>query len=290
MAIGSVYLEAEPIENLVLRTENAVNYTTFRVNQYEDGRMGQHYAKDGYASVMANLTNYMQTENTVTYKLEADKHKFSVMGGFSASRSAYEDATAVSKDLNSITRYNNLNAAKNHGPNSSWASASTLVSFFGRLTYNFNERYLATVTMRGDGSSRFAPGHQWGFFPSAAFAWRISEEKFLKNARNVNNLKLRLSVGRLGNQNIGDYMFAALVSEGGYFNDYVFGGEKLQVLSIAPFQTLILHGKKPIPSMPALISDSSRDAFQVPLRDITREQATCSGQFLFHMSQDIYHH
>ena len=66
MAIGSVYLEAEPIENLVLRTENAVNYTTFRVNQYEDGRMGQHYAKDGYASVMANLTNYMQTENTVT--------------------------------------------------------------------------------------------------------------------------------------------------------------------------------------------------------------------------------
>lgn len=226
MAIGSVYLEAEPIENLVLRTENAVNYTTFRVNQYEDGRMGQHYAKDGYASVMASLTNYMQTENTVTYKLEADKHKFSVMGGFSASRSAYEDATAVSKDLNAITRYNNLNAAKNHGPNSSWASASTLVSFFGRLTYNFNERYLATVTMRGDGSSRFAPGHQWGFFPSAAFAWRISEEKFLKNARNVNNLKLRLSVGRLGNQNIGDYMFAALVSEGGYFNDYVFGGEK----------------------------------------------------------------
>lgn len=226
MAIGSAYIEAEPVKNLFIKTDNAVNYTTFRVNEYEDGRMGQHYAADGVASVSANLSTYMHTENTVTYKLERPKHKFSVMGGFSASRNTYETATATSKSLNAITKYNNLGGAKDHGPNSSYASASTLVSFYGRLTYNFDERYLFTATARGDGSSRFAEGHRWGFFPSAAFAWRISEESFLKNVRNVNNLKLRLSVGRLGNQNIGDYQYAALVGQGGYFIDYVFGGEK----------------------------------------------------------------
>lgn len=226
MAIGSAYIEAEPVKNLFIKTDNAVNYTTFRVNEYEDGRMGQHYPADGAASVTANLSTYMQTENTVTYKLELPRHKFSVMGGFSASRNTYETATATSKSLNAITKYNNLGGAKDHGPNSSYASASTLVSFYGRLTYNFDERYLFTATARGDGSSRFAEGHRWGFFPSAAFAWRISEESFLKNVRNVNNLKLRLSVGRLGNQNIGDYQYAALVGQGGYFVDYVFGGEK----------------------------------------------------------------
>ena len=226
MAIGSAYIEAEPVKNLFIKTDNAVNYTTFRVNEYEDGRMGQHYPEDGAASVTGNLSTYMQTENTVTYRLEVPRHKFSVMGGFSASRYTYETATATSKSLNAITKYNNLGGAKDHGPNSSYASASTLVSFYGRLTYNFDERYLFTATARGDGSSRFAEGHRWGFFPSAAFAWRISEESFLKNVRNVNNLKLRLSVGRLGNQNIGDYQYAALVGQGGYFVDYVFGGEK----------------------------------------------------------------
>ena len=75
--------------------------------------------------------------------------------------------------------------------------------------------------MRGDGSSRFAPGHRWGFFPSMALAWRASEEGFLKDTQ-VNNLKLRLSIGRLGNQNIGDYQYSALISEGDQFNDYVF--------------------------------------------------------------------
>ncbi len=224
MAVGSAYLEAEPLKNLFVRSENSVNYTSFRVNEYEDGRMGQHYPKEGRASIMSNLSTFMQTENTVTYNFEIEKHKMSVMGGFSASRNTYETSTAESKGLNPILKYNNLGGAEDHGPNSSFASASTLASFYGRLTYNYDERYLATVTMRGDGSSRFAPGHRWGFFPSVAFAWRISQESFLKDVKNVNNLKLRVSVGSLGNQNIGDYQFSALVSEGGYFNDYVFGG------------------------------------------------------------------
>lgn len=225
MAVGSVYFEVEPIKNLVLKTDNTLHYTMFRVNEYEDGRMGQHYPVEGRASIMSNFTQYYQTENTITYTLDKAGHKLTAMAGFSASKSIYETSTAQSKGLNPITKYNNLTGAAEHGPNSSYANASTMASFYARATYNYDDRYLATLTMRGDGSSRFAPGHRWGFFPSLALAWRASEESFLKGTQ-VTNLKLRASIGRLGNQNIGDYAYAALVSEGGYFNDYVFGADK----------------------------------------------------------------
>uniref|UniRef100_UPI004048CAF3 SusC/RagA family TonB-linked outer membrane protein n=1 Tax=Mariniflexile sp. TaxID=1979402 RepID=UPI004048CAF3 len=77
-----------------------------------------------------------------------------------------------------------------------------LLSFFGRLNYDFKNRYLLTATYRADGSSKFLGDNQWGYFPSAAFAWKISEEKFLKNADWINTLKVRLSYGEAGNNNI----------------------------------------------------------------------------------------
>ena len=221
--VGSFYLELEPIKNLRIRSDNGGELVFFKVNEYEDGRMGQHYTADGHARIMSNKKRYWQTENTVTYDFIRNRHKLTVMGGFSASQTDYEEVTADSKGLNATTKYNNLGGATTHGPNGSYASASTLVSFYGRATYNFDERYLVTLTMRGDGSSRFAPGHQWGYFPSLAAAWRISEEKFMQNAKWVDNLKLRVSAGMLGNQNIGDYSYAAQISQGGSGLDYVFG-------------------------------------------------------------------
>lgn len=79
--------------------------------------------------------------------------------------------------------------------NSGWKDATTKASVFGRLNYNFDERYLLTFTMRADGSSKFGPNHKWGYFPSAALAWRISNEKFLRNSKTLSNLKLRLGYG-----------------------------------------------------------------------------------------------
>lgn len=221
---GSAYLEIEPVKNLRIRSDNALELVFFKVDEFEDGRMGQHYNKDGHARVMSNKRRFWQTENTATYDLVAGRHKLTAMAGFSASKIEYEEVTADSKGLNSILGTNNLGSAKEHGPNGSYASASTLVSAFARLGYNYDERYLATLTMRGDGSSRFAPGNRWSYFPSLAIAWRISEEGFLKNASKIDNLKLRISAGMLGNQNIGDYAYTAQVSQGGEYNDYVFGG------------------------------------------------------------------
>lgn len=224
-AVGSVYLEIEPVKNLRIRSDNGGELEFFNVNSYEDGHMGQHYPEGGHAVKFNGKKRYMQTENTATYNFQLEnRHKFVVLAGFSASKYDYESTTADSKNLSPILGYDNLGGAQNHGPNGSYASGSTLTSFYGRVNYNFSDRYLLTVTMRQDGSSRFADGKRWGFFPSAALAWRISQERFMDNASAVSDLKLRVSVGRLGNQNIGDYAYAATISQGGEWSDYVFGG------------------------------------------------------------------
>lgn len=224
-AVGSVYFEIEPVKNLKIRSDNGGEMEFFNVNSYEDGRMGQHYPDGGHAVKFNGKKRYMQTENTATYNLNLHNlHKFTFLAGFSASKYDYESTTADSKNLSPILGYDNLGGAQNHGPNGSYASASTLTSYYGRVNYNFNDRYLLTATVRRDGSSRFAPGMRWGFFPSAAFAWRISQEKFMDRLSVISDLKLRISAGRLGNQNIGDYAYAATIGQGGYWSDYVFGG------------------------------------------------------------------
>ncbi len=103
-----------------------------------------------------------------------------------------------------------------------WKSENYLVSFFGRINYNLANKYLFTATVRNDGSSRFASDHRWGLFPSFAFAWKISEEGFMRNQRLLSDLKLRLGYGITGQQNImqGDYPYIPVYSEnkdGGYY-------------------------------------------------------------------------
>lgn len=115
-----------------------------------------------------------------------------------------------------------FNAIAN-GNTTSWR----MQSYFGRLNYNFNEKYLFEANLRADGSSRFSPGNRWGVFPAFSVGWRLSEEPFLKNVEAVQNIKLRGSWGRLGNQNIngiaGDYPYIQAITQN-YGTSYNFGG------------------------------------------------------------------
>ena len=105
-----------------------------------------------------------------------------------------------------------------------WATHNSLVSYFGRLNYNLLDRYLITATFRADGSSRFADGHKWGYFPSAAVAWKINNEPFMKNMKWLNDLKLRLGWGKTGQQNgIDDFYYAPLYVRGDQYSQYPFG-------------------------------------------------------------------
>ncbi len=105
-----------------------------------------------------------------------------------------------------------------------WATHNSLVSYFGRLNYTILDRYMLTATFRADGSSRFAKGHKWGYFPSVALAWKISEENFLKSSDVWDDFKLRLGWGQTGQQDIGDdFLYAPLYVQSNSYAQYPFG-------------------------------------------------------------------
>lgn len=107
---------------------------------------------------------------------------------------------------------------------------NTLISYFGRLNYTLNDKYLLTATLRRDGSSRFAPENRWGLFPSVALAWKLREEDFLRNNKIVSDLKLRLGYGVTGQQDgIADYQFLAVYAQSDFFASYPFGVEYNQM-------------------------------------------------------------
>lgn len=153
----------------------------------------------------------MVYDNILTYNdTYAGKHNLEVMLGTSATTSKWEELTGsrnyISADYDA--KIYGLNAGNKGGLRGQGQGLSrwAIMSYLGRIAYNYDSRYYATVNFRADGSSKLAPGHKWGFFPSASVAWRISGEKFMKDIAWINDLKIRAGWGQQGNQSgLGDY-------------------------------------------------------------------------------------
>src|SRR5690606_7291290 len=129
------------------------------------------------------------------------------VGGFSASgrsTNAYGfSAILVPNEelgINGLAQGTPLETASN-------SSRNTLASFMGRVNYNYRSRYLLTATMRADGSSKFPTANKWGYFPSAAFAWRMDRERFIRNIDAISESKIRVSYGETGNNRVGDFSY-----------------------------------------------------------------------------------
>jgi TonB-linked SusC/RagA family outer membrane protein len=164
------------------------------------------FNSQGSANVSAGQFTSLLNENTLNYNKTFGQHKLSAVLGFT-----YQDFlnTSVSAGgtgfLSDIFETGNLGAAANINPPSSNYIKSVLLSYLGRVNYNFDDRYLATLSLRRDGSSRYSPGSKWGYFPSGALAWRVSNEDFLKDNVVISDLKLRTSWGLTGSQAIDPY-------------------------------------------------------------------------------------
>jgi TonB-linked SusC/RagA family outer membrane protein len=156
--------------------------------------------------------------NTLNYSKTIDKHAFSAMVGseyitnhsssIGGTRNRFE---YTQPEFQYLDYGNSLTNLWNSGSGAEW----TLFSLFGSATYTFDSKYLITGNFRADASSRFGPNNQWGYFPSVSAGWRISEEAFMKDIRWISDLKLRLSTGKLGNQEIGNYTFLTLLQKVG---------------------------------------------------------------------------
>jgi TonB-linked SusC/RagA family outer membrane protein len=135
-------------------------------------------------------------------------------GGYSYAKSHSEFPTLQAESLSTdLLGPNGVPSAKTTTARLNVQDAK-LISFFGRVNYNVNDRYLAALSVRRDGSSRFGPGNQWGTFPSVALAWRISQESFLRNVAALSDLKLRASWAKTGNQAFGNYLYASTYTYG----------------------------------------------------------------------------
>ncbi|MDO9152860.1 MAG: TonB-dependent receptor [Paludibacter sp.] len=220
--MGSVYGEVDLYKGLKFKSTFGI-----QTNLWDSRTWSPKYiwdisrSNDSYLYQQYNKNITWMWDNMLTYEQTFGKHKVGGMLGTSAQESRYDYISASKKTFASdLTQQldNGLTQAVNRGNTSSWS----LFSMMGRLNYAYKDKYLATATIRRDGSSRFGSGNKYGWFPSASLAWRISEEEFFKSLTFVNDMKVRGGYGVTGNQEIGNYSFASSLNTYAYnFNNTI---------------------------------------------------------------------
>jgi TonB-dependent starch-binding outer membrane protein SusC len=176
------------------------------------------------------LTGYKRinfvNENTLTYsKTFAGKHDLSILAGQSYSTFKF-DSLAINSGPFTSNDVTTLNAATIGSSGTTTESKNVLISYFARLQYDFDSRYLLSASIRRDGSSKFGSNTKWGVFPAFSAGWRISEEAFLKSVEQISELKLRASWGITGNNSAGNYASIGILSSANYsFNGILASGQ-----------------------------------------------------------------
>lgn len=173
------------------------------------------------ASRSQNLSFNLLAENLLTYNKTFGKNELNFTGLYSAQQYSYDAFGAVAQNLPANYQLDNNLGAGTPTSTTSTANQWDIVSYMARLNYSFDTRYLATLTVRADGSSRLAPGNKYKAFPSAALAWNVVNEEFMKPATWVSNLKLRASLGRVGSTAVNPYQTLGLLQSSlgnGYYN------------------------------------------------------------------------
>lgn len=224
---GNGYANINFMPGLDFKTVIAVTTSSNTEPHSQSGLVGGSTINQSYSSASINQYNnvFWEWQNYLTFNRKFNKvHSLNVVVGTERQNfsqlSSYGSTQSLSDDY---YQYYNLGAGSIPGLPSSNYDAWQTQSFFGRLNYTYNDKYLLTITGREDGSSRFGSKNKYGFFPSAALAWRVSQEDFLKDNQTISDLKLRLSYGLTGNSEIGsshDYQSLANINT----NNYPFGG------------------------------------------------------------------
>ncbi len=216
-AFGNVFITVRPLKDLSVKFSVGGDVRNNKSYYYKPTTTIYGALSGGSASLAITDNSYVISENIATYKKEFGIHKFDIVGGFTYEQQIYEKLGASASDfVSDVYLYNNLSGASTFNSPTSNKTKWSLASGLGRINYSLANKYLVTFTGRYDGSSRFGDGNKWGFFPSAAGAWRFSEEAFAKDLSWLSYGKLRASWGSVGNQNIGLYGSQATYSSANY--------------------------------------------------------------------------
>ncbi|MFR9527571.1 MAG: SusC/RagA family TonB-linked outer membrane protein, partial [Rikenellaceae bacterium] len=226
--IGDVYLEVTPVEGLVLRSDYSLDLSYNRYRLFKDS---YDYSSADYnevnflSSSMARSATFM-LENTISYNKDFGKNGWSLLAGQTVEEYNYYYIGGSGSTILNATENNwYLNQTTDDQTYAGDSAARTRrTSYFGRVHYSYDSRYMLTANFRADGSSLFTEGNNWGYFPSLAFAWRLSDESWMPKFENLGSIKVRAGWGQIGNDQVGsDSFLMTMFNEGPTFVDYVFG-------------------------------------------------------------------
>jgi TonB-linked SusC/RagA family outer membrane protein len=204
-----------------------VNFISIEQSDWEDLYYRTKYypsklGRNGEAEISNGKSNNLQYESTVNYMKSVKDHTFQALAGYSfqelESNTSYMINSGFDSDLYGP---NNIGDGSALGLGTaemgSYKEKSRLISFFGRVMYNFDQKYLASVSLRREGSSRFGKNNKWGWFPAASLGWRINKEDFLSDVKWINDLKFRVGYGVTGNQDFANYKSLIMMGTAGKF-------------------------------------------------------------------------
>lgn len=236
--LAAAFVEFEVITGLKARS--AMNFTVG--NTY-----GTNFQKESPEEIQARgnnptISSFSENSggstqwnwvNTIAYSKSLAQHNFSVIAGSDALKGSYRNTYVNTYDVPPSQQYINasdFNTRDAYGNPGDY----TLVSYFGRITYDFKGKYLINANVRRDGSSNFGPQNKYGTFPSASVGWRISEEAFMQNISVINDFKIRGSYGTVGNQNIGQFRYLSTFGNDGGNRQYTLGTGQGSVNAVYP--------------------------------------------------------
>ena len=218
----STYLQIQPIKNLIFKSQFGYNYWSGSYRSMTRiHSTGQDSASSDGASQSMNIGSQISWENTLAYTKQLGPHNFNVVVGNTIQKNSYGESLNASGKNNLFESDWKRAYVGNTQPTilsdiydpGDWKESQRLgdwsmASFFGRASYNYDEKYMAQFTLRADGSSNFARGHRWGYFPSASIGWVVTNEKFMEGTKSwLDFLKFRASWGQNGNQSIENFQY-----------------------------------------------------------------------------------
>ncbi|HRW95183.1 MAG TPA: SusC/RagA family TonB-linked outer membrane protein [Bacteroidales bacterium] len=215
-------LNVLPIEGL--KWDNFVSYNQqrYQSNSYRTRYYPSSIGQDGVASISNEYTNDIQYESTVNYSNTFNKHSVQAVLGYAYQRQTGEYSSMGNQGFDTddwLTHNIGAGTSLKEGLASmySYKESNTYIAFFGRVMYNYNEKYLASVSLRRDGSSRFGKDNKWGWFPAVSLGWRLDREEWLQDVEWISDLKLRAGYGVTGNQDFSNYKSLMLMKVSGKF-------------------------------------------------------------------------
>lgn len=219
--LGNLFAEYELFKGLKFRTDFSMTNYTFDSDYYTplEATLDARTFGTPFESELST-SNSKYTTTSLNFRFDYSyyhrNHLIGAMLGYGTERNTN---AARSLSYSGFPNLNNIDAAREVISRHETSSKSGLNSVYGRVNYTYADRYLAELSMRADGSSKFGPGNRWGYFPAISLGWVISEESFIKNKEQINNLKMRLSLGQTGSVNVPDFVYQQYYNNGNLYGD-----------------------------------------------------------------------